>query len=121
MTSFGVPGSTPTAGIPTRTRARSYASRRVVLVLVNMEGDVGTMSRYMATRGFDATRAEFGFNVAATKRSSGLVNFWMGADSTEIIPSCERTMRIWEGMSLGIKSRVFFPEYLVGFTKILVF
>jgi len=44
-TSLGVPGSTPTAGIPTRVRARLYASRQVVFVLVKMEGEVGSVSR----------------------------------------------------------------------------
>ena len=86
-----------------------------------MEGDVGIVSRCMATRGSDATEAEFGFNVAATKMSSRLVNFGMGVDSTEIVPSRESTMRICKAMSLGIERRVFFPEYLVGFTKIFIF
>ena len=106
-TSLGVPGSMPTAGMPIRARARSYASRRVVFVLVKMEGDVGTVSRCMATKGSDVTKEEFGFSVAAKKRSSGLVNFWMGVDSTEIVPSCERTMRICKVVSFGIKPCIF--------------
>jgi hypothetical protein len=32
-------------GIPTRVRARLYVSRRVVFVLVKMEGDVDSVSR----------------------------------------------------------------------------
>ena len=94
MTSSGVPGSTPTAGIPTRARARLYASRWVVFVLVNTEGEVGSVSRYTRTDDSNNSREEVGFNVAARKRSSGLLNFGTGAVSIENFPCFERTMRI---------------------------
>jgi len=90
-------------------------------VVVNMEGDVGTVSMYTEMGGFGTTGAELGFNVTATKRSSGLVNFGMRVDSTKIFPCSERTMRICELMSLGIKLGDIIPRHLVGFTEILVF
>jgi len=111
----------PIAGIPTRVRARLYISRRVDFVLVKTEGDVGSVSRYTEMRGSDITRAEVGFNVAATKISSNLLNFGMGLDSTEMFPCRERRMRIYDAMRLEIKSRDILVRHLVGLTEILVF
>jgi len=120
-TSLGVPGSIPTAGIPTLVRARLYVSRRVVFVLVKTEGIVGSVSRYTETRGFDVTKAEVGSNVAATKRSSSSLNLGMGVDSTEIFPCRQRRMRIYEAMRLEVKSHDTLVQHLVGLTKIPVF
>jgi hypothetical protein len=93
----------------------------VVFVLVNKEGDVGPVSRYTEMGASDTTKAEVGFNVAAAKRSSGLFNFGVGVDSTEMFPCCERTMRIYDMMSLRIKQRSVLPQHLVWLTEILVF
>ena len=65
ITSFGVPGSTPTAGIPTLARARLNASRWVVLVVVNTEGEVGSVSRCTEIEGSDGRWEEIGFDIAA--------------------------------------------------------
>ena len=86
-----------------------------------MEGIVGSVSRYTETRGFDVTKAEVGFIVAATKRSSSSFDFWMGVDSTEIFPCRERRMRICEAMRLEVRSHDTPVPHLVGLTKIPAF
>ena len=70
-------------------------------MVVNMEGDVGSVSRYTETGGSGITKAEVGFNSAAKKRSSRLFSFGAGVDSTENFPCRERVMRICNGMSQG--------------------
>jgi hypothetical protein len=90
----------PTAGIPTRARARLYASRRVVFVLVNMEGDVGSVSRYTEIGSSNGGEEEVGFNVAEKKRSFFSPNFGTGAGSTVMSPCFDKRMRIYIEMSL---------------------
>jgi len=90
-------------------------------VLVNTEGDVGSVSRYTEMGGSDISEAEVGFNVAIAKGSLDIFNFGTGVDSTEILPFCERVMRTYDTVSLNIKPRYAFAEHLVGLTKILAF
>ena len=119
-TSLGVPGSTPTAGMPTRVRARLYTSRRVVFVLVNTEGDVGSVSRYTEIRGSEDDGVEVGFCVAAKKRSSGLFNLGTDADSIDIFPCFERTIRSYGRMGRVYQRGNAIASYLIRFVRILV-
>ena len=78
-------------------------------MLVNTEGEVGSVSRYTEMGGSRVTKGEVGFDIATMKRASGLFNFGMGTDSTEIFPGCERTMRIYSAISLRTKPWYFSP------------
>ena len=69
-------------------------------MLVNTEGDVGSMSMYTEIGGPDVNKEEVGFNAAAMKRSSGLSSFGTGADSIDNFPCFERRMRIWSKIRL---------------------
>ena len=90
-------------------------------MLVNTEGDVGSVSRYTETRGSDITEAGVGFNVAAMRKSPGLFNLGMGASSIEMFPCGERTTRIYDIVSLRTEPCDILPQHLVGLVGILAF